>query len=102
MTPEYLTPYLKYIKENRRLLGTALKNAAALRLEDSYKGLRQYVLIPIMDRFGVPEADRDYLLAYYISGLMAVVRVWLERDCADPIDRIIAVMQRCAGRSFDE
>ena len=39
ITPEYLVPYLSYVKENQRLFRTGIENAAALRLEDSYKGL---------------------------------------------------------------
>ena len=42
VTSQYLTPYLKYIKENKRLFLTAVKNTKALRLEKSYDKMFQF------------------------------------------------------------
>lgn len=98
VTPEYLTPYLSYIKENQRLFRTGLENAGTLHLNDSYAGLLRHVIMPILDRYGVPEADRRYLVAFCISGLMAIITEWLKNNCADPIEHIVAVMQLCVKR----
>lgn len=95
VTPEYLTPYLSYIKEHQRMFRTVLENAAPLRLENSYAGLLQNVLFPIMDRYGVPERDRTYMMAFYIHGLMAIITEWLKNNCSDPIEQIITVIQEC-------
>lgn len=69
VTPEYLTPYLTYIRENQRLFRTGLENAATLRLDDSYAGLLRHVITPILERYNVPEQDRKYLMAFHIRGL---------------------------------
>ena len=98
ITPEYLKPYLNYVRENRRLLRTALENAAALQLEKSYAGLFQYVIAPILDRFGVPESDRGYLMAFYMNGLVAIVGEWLKNDCRDSVDHLVSVICRCVVR----
>ena len=98
VTPEYLTPYLSYIKENQRLFRTSLENAGTLHLNDSYAGLLRHVIMPILDRYGVPEADRRYLVAFCISGLMAIITEWLKNDCTDSIKHIVAVMQLCVKR----
>ena len=95
VTPEYLTPYLRYVRDNQRLFRTGLKNAAALRLDDSYAGLLRHVITPILERYGVPEAEQSYLMAFYISGLIAIIKAWLEGGCANSIQHIIAVIQRC-------
>lgn len=95
ITPEYLTPYLSYIKEHQRLFRTSLENAATLHLDESYSGLLRHVLLPILERFNVPEQDRGYILAFHINGLMAVISQWLNDDCADSIEHIIAIIQRC-------
>ena len=95
LTPEYLTPYLNYIRENQRLFRTGLENAATLRLEDSYAGLFRHVFIPILDRFHAPPEEREYRMTFYIHGLMAIITMWLERDCADPPEKIITLMQHC-------
>lgn len=95
ITPEYLTPYLNYVREHRRLFRTAVENAASLRLERSYRALLQHVLTPILERFHVAEADRDYLLSFYIHGLMAVINTWLKQDCVDSVEHIASVMMQC-------
>ena len=102
VTPEYLTPYLSFIKENQRLFRTGIENAATLHLEDSYAGLFRHVIAPILNRYGVPERDRPYLMAFYLHGLMAIISQWLKNDCADPIEYITDMIQRCVKRRGEE
>lgn len=98
LTPKYLLPYLRYVREHRRLFRTALKNARTLQLDEAYADLFRHVFTPILERRQVPEDDRAYLMTFYIHGLMAIVRRWLENDCADSEERVIALMQRCVAR----
>lgn len=95
ITPEYLTPYLNYVKENRRLFRTMLENPEVLQLEKSYTGMFKYVLTPILERYGVPEKNRAYIMTFYIHGLMAIVEEWLKNSCTDSVEHIIEVMQQC-------
>lgn len=97
VTPEYLTPYLNYIKENQRLFRTGLENAAVLGLDASYAGLLRHVITPILERFGVREQDRPYIMAFYISGLMAIITEWLKGDCADSEEHVMEVIHRCVA-----
>ncbi len=95
VTPEYLTPYLNYVKENRRLFRTMLENPEVLQLGNSYTGMFKYVLTPILERYGVPEKNRAYIMTFYIHGLMAIVEEWLKNSCTDSVEYIIEVMQQC-------
>lgn len=101
VTPEYLTPYLTYIKEHRRIFQVAVEQAAVLCMQDAYVGLDQYVFTPILDRFQVPPGDWEYMMAFYISGLMAIISRWLRDDFRDSIEHIVAVMQRCTKHGRD-
>ena len=98
ITPEYLVPYLTYVKEHRRVFRTTVEQASALRMSDAYEALSRHVFLPILNRFGVSAADREYLMAFYISGLMAIINRWLQADCQDSIEHIISVMQTCIPR----
>lgn len=98
ITPEYLVPYLTYVKEHRRVFRTTVEQASALRMTDAYEALSRHVFLPILNRFGVSAADREYLMAFYISGLMAIINRWLQADCQDSIEHIISVMQTCIAR----
>ncbi|MEE0435610.1 MAG: TetR/AcrR family transcriptional regulator [Peptococcaceae bacterium] len=104
ITPTYLIPYLKYIRQNKRLFRTALKNSSSLRLDRTYSRMMRHVFLPILERFQVPEADREYMMAFYISGLMAILSEWLKHDCEDSMKHICAVMEQCVmyGRGKQE
>ena len=95
ITPEYLTPYLTYIKEHRRIFKATVEQASALRMNDAYQKLNRHVLIPILDRFQVPPEDRKYVVQFHISGLMAIVNEWLKEDCRDSIEHLVSVIRRC-------
>lgn len=98
VTPEYLTPYLRYIQEHKRLFRAVVEHPAALRADDTYERLFRHVFTPILERYQIPAQDRKYLMAFYIQGLMAIIAEWLERDCGDPIEHIISVMELCIAR----
>lgn len=97
VTPEYLMPYLAYIKEHKRLFRMALDNAKVLRLDESYDKMFRFVFTPILERYQVPVQDRSYMMSFYISGLMAIIAEWLKNDCVDTMEHIISVIQVCAA-----
>lgn len=97
VTPQYLTPYLNYLRENKHLFWTAVKNIKALRLDEYYDRMFQFVFVPILDRYQVPDEIRNYMIAFYIEGFMAIITQWFKNDCRDSIEQIINVMQQCAG-----
>ena len=92
ITPHFLEPYLTYISEHKRLFATALKKSDSLRLGDSYDKLFTHVLSRILDRFGIPENRKKYMLKFYIYGIIAVIGEWLKNDCAESIDFIIEII----------
>lgn len=98
ITPEYLAPYLTYIKEHRRVFKATVEQASALRMNDAYRKLNRHVLTPILNRFQVSPDDQRYVIQFHISGLMAIINEWLRDDCEDEVDHIISVMQLCVKR----
>ena len=95
VTPAYLTPYLEYIAQNKRLFRTALKNSGSLGLDRIYSRMMRHVFTPILERFQIAEPDRPYMVAFYIHGLMAILSEWLKHDCANSIPHVCAVMEQC-------
>ena len=104
VTPAYLTPYLEYIAQNKRLFRAALKKAGSLELDKIYSRMMRHVFVPILERFQVAESDRNYMMAFYIHGFMAIITEWLQNDCADPVSHVSAMMERCVmhGRGKQE
>ena len=95
ITPEYLSPYLNFIKDHRRIFRTALEQSSVLGLEDAYLALNRHVFAPILNRFQVPSSGQKYIMPFYIHGLMAIINEWLKEDCKDSIEQLISVIQLC-------
>ena len=95
ITPEYLSPYLNFIKDHRRIFRTALEQSSVLGLEDAYLALNRHVFAPILNRFRVPSSGQKYIMPFYIHGLMAIINEWLKEDCRDSVEHLISVMQLC-------
>lgn len=102
ITPEYLTPYLSYIKDHQRLFRTAMEHAVVLGMDKSYEGMFRHVFTPILERYGVLEQDRHYIMAFYIQGIMAIITEWIKNDCVDPIAYIVKMIQGCVKRREEE
>ncbi len=102
ITPEYLNPYLGYIEKHKRLFRTAMEKAVVLRMDKSYNGLFRHVFTPILDRYGVPQKDRSYLIAFYLHGLMAIISEWLKNNCADSVSYIIDMIQQCVKHNTEK
>ncbi len=102
ITPEYLKPYLSYIRDNKRLFRTVLKNTTTLRLKETYQKLFQHILNPILDRFLISESDKKYIMSFYMKGIMGIITTWLEEDCEDSLEHIIQVIQTCIPKIKEE
>lgn len=95
ITPEYLMPYLNFIKDHRRIFRTAVEHSSVLGLEDAYFALNRHVFAPILNRFQVPSSEQKYIMPFYIHGLMAIINEWLREDCKDSVEHLISAMQIC-------
>ena len=95
IAPEYLRPYLNFIKEHRRIFRTAVEHSSVLGMDDAYIALNHHVFTPILERFHVPPSEQKYMMPFYIHGLMGILNEWLKEDCRDSVEHIISVMRIC-------
>lgn len=101
ITPKYLIPYLRYVREYKRLFLTMVRNSKILQLEESYERMFRVIFTPILERYNVAPDIRNYIMSFYIQGLMAIVDEWLKNDCKDSIEHIMFVIQLCVGQYKD-
>lgn len=100
MSDAYLRPYLEYVQEKRKVFLSVLMNGGALRFDAVYRRMFQYIFDPILERFHYPEKDKPFVMAFYLNGLFAVVREWLNGDCALSVEQMISIIQECVfGRN---
>lgn len=95
ITDEYLHPYLRYMRDHRRVFVITLSNAAQFEVEKIYQRLYKYVFDPILERFHYSEAYRPYVMRFYLNGVNAIVTEWLKTDCRLSVEEISAVIRQC-------
>lgn len=93
----YLTPYLSFIKENKKIFKVSFKNPNGMKAKNKYNHLKDYILNPILDRFNIAEKEKNYLLTFYINGIMAIIKEWIDIDCKDSINDIEDIIIKCVG-----
>lgn len=95
VTPKYLTPYLTFIKENKLLYETAVKNNALFGFNAVYEKMFRNIFEPVMDRLGVSREEQKFLISFYVSGITSIVNEWLKADCKEPIESLVRIIQKC-------
>ena len=97
---EYLIPYLTYIKEHKEVFAVAVNNLSLFGFGDVYERLFENILNPVLERFHFPADERKYVLMYYLNGLTAISRQWLEDGCEKPIADVARIIRECVfGRA---
>ncbi len=109
ITRDYLMPYLRFIHENKKVYRASFRNPNEMQANARYRSLKTYIFEPILKKFGVPETRWQYYIAYYIEGIAAIIREWLNNDCQDPVETIADIIEECVrpsnganGRSYGE
>ena len=95
ITPEYLTPYLTFIKENRRVFKTSIKHLKIMGFDNVHQKLFTHIIDPILVRFHYAESERTYVAKFYLSGITAIVNEWIDNNCTDSIDTVIQIIIVC-------
>lgn len=92
---DYLLPYLRFVCENKDVYRAAFRNPNEMQANIRYGYVKRYIIEPILNRFGIPNAYWKYYIAYYIEGTMAIIKEWLNNDCQDSIETIATVIEEC-------
>ena len=95
LTDEYLMPYLTFIKENQRLFKVSIKEFHSLNMDEVYSRMFEHIFSPILARFCVPEAERPYVMKFYLTGVFAVIMEWLNQNCSDDMNTVIKIILDC-------
>ncbi len=81
VSDEYLLPYLRFIKEHRKIYQSAMKDSSLFKIEEMKNLVYEDVITKVFDKFNVLEQYRDYLFDYYVAGIQALIARWLKNDC---------------------
>lgn len=95
ITHDYLSPYLKYIKENKIIHQVAVKHKVVMNTMGTFNLLNKHVFKPIFTRFGIDEKSSKYIIMYYLNGVNAIINEWILDDCKDEIEFIEKIIIDC-------
>ena len=95
VTTEYLTPYLTFMKENKRIFKVSIKQFHSMNMDEVYGKMFKHIFDPILSRFHVPENERSYVIKFYLTGVFAILMEWLNRDCSDDMSMVIRIITDC-------
>lgn len=93
--PEYLIPYLEFIKENKRLFASIHDKPQLFRAEEAFSAMYKDIFNPVMDKFGVSEEEKPYVFWYYAKGTLAIVMEWVKRGCVLSVGKITDIIMKC-------
>lgn len=88
ITREHLEPYLTFVKDYKRMFTAVIASPIIFASDDSFKLLSDKIFYPIMKRFDIPENMQEYILMFYIKGIIGILIHWIENDCEDSIEFI--------------
>ena len=92
---EYLLPYLRFIRDHKKIYRAAFRTPTDMQADARYGDLKKHILGPILERFQIPAAHRPYYIAYYIEGIIAIVKEWLRQGCADDTEILADIIEKC-------
>ncbi len=68
-----------------------------------YNSLEKYIFEPIMDRFNIPDNEKKYLISFFIQGIIAIIRTWVNGDCQDSVENIKRIIIKCVeGKEYKD
>ena len=89
---KYLRPYLSFIRDNMRAYRVIHLKDSLFRSQKTFESFYESVFSPALSHFGVAEAAKKYVFAFYTQGTVAIIGKWLEDNCRDDIDMIIGLI----------
>ena len=92
---KYLIPYLKFVQENKKIFNASFNNPNGMRVSERAYRLNEHILLPIMNRFNIKEEKKNYVLTFYIHGIMAIIKEWIKNDCNESIEVIEEIIKEC-------
>ncbi|MCI8387559.1 MAG: TetR/AcrR family transcriptional regulator [Clostridiales bacterium] len=94
-TREYLIPYLSFIKDNRMLFCATLRYPEIMGATKRYEWLRTNIVFPILGRFDIQPDRMEYMMQFYINGIIAIVQTWLKSGCSESLEKIAEIIEKC-------
>ena len=93
---EHIIPYLKFVKENKKIY-KIIHKSHLFKSEDVVKKMYNELFKIILEKYNVPDDEKEYTFAFFSFGMVAIVERWVNRDCVDDVEKIAHIMKKVIG-----
>ena len=101
ISPEYLVPYLEFVKANRRIFKVYMNNLNQFNVEELYSLFFDKVFVPVFDKNGITDKTLiNYMARFYLQGITAITTEWINNNCEDDTLFICEIIILCVRPSF--
>ena len=91
---KYLHPYLSFIKENKKLYRLMHDKPHLFNLRKKSQELYENIFDKALSNFNVKENEKKYVFSFYTEGVLGIIKRWIDGDCKDDIELIMAIIER--------
>lgn len=95
LTADYLHPFLTYVFENKRVFFTVLSQGKAFNVDGIFEMMFEHFFNPILSKFNYPEKYRKLVMMFYLNGIIAIVKEWLNGNCTETIAEVSDIINIC-------
>ena len=92
---DFLMPYLQFVKDNQKVFFAESKNPSAMQTDLHFNNIKNYIMLPIMNKFNIPKDEQSYWIAFYLYGVNAIIQQWISEECNDSPEHVINAIIHC-------
>ena len=93
--PEFLTPYLNFVKENHRIFKLIHSKPEVFGAEKAFKKMYREVFEPAMKQFNLDKGEATYVFEFFTKGTLAIILKWVSLGCIEPVEKIMDYILKC-------
>lgn len=88
--------YLEFIKDRKSFFKTYMSNLNNFKRDEFHSYIKVRVLVPLLEKKGITnETDIDYISQFYLKGIAAIIKEWINNDCADDMNHVAEIIIQC-------
>lgn len=95
LTPEYLKPYLMFIKDNKRVFKIIHKKPYLFNVDATFQKMYKEVFDPILNKFNVEKNKKIFIFEFFTNGVVGLIMKWVNLNCEEDIDNILNIILDC-------
>lgn len=95
-----IEPLIRYVGEHRAFYRTYFRSHSSFTLEPGFRRYWEQTIRPLFLSVGVETETRmRYYYEYFQSGVVSVLKLWLDGNCSESPEEIAGILRNMIGQS---